>query len=131
MRTVTTPPATRRRVSRGAARDNRPRLWGDEPTAAVAAPAPAPALTPATATAAAIAEPVATLAPPTATAIAIAEPPAATARTLEDLLLGAWDGLAAGGAIECPVCASAMTPRWSAGAGVVGGRCGGCGTTLE
>ena len=38
---------------------------------------------------------------------------------------------AAGAATECPVCAGSLQPRWSAGAGVVGGRCGDCGTTLE
>ena len=37
----------------------------------------------------------------------------------------------AGAAADCPVCAGPMQPRWSAGAGVVGGRCADCGTTLE
>ena len=150
MRTVTTPP--RRRTARGPACDDRPRLWGDEPAApaeppaeplpaasaptveAVAAPeetyvAAGPSLAPAVAPAAPIgtavaapdetyvASPSATLAPP--------------AQTLEDLIAGTWDGLVAGEATACPVCSASMTPRWSAGAGVVGGRCGGCGTNLE
>ena len=56
------------------------------------------------------------------------DPPALT---LDDVLSGLWDGLAAAGAVPCPVCPGTLAPRWSAGAGVVGGRCGGCGTTLE
>ena len=50
--------------------------------------------------------------------------------TLDDLVAGAWEGLLAGGATACLACGSAMAPRHSAGAGVVGGRCGGCGSTL-
>jgi hypothetical protein len=55
--------------------------------------------------------------------------PAAT--TLDDLLSGAWEGLAAAASTACPVCDGALTPRWSAGAGVVGGRCGDCGSELS
>jgi len=55
----------------------------------------------------------------------------ATAPTLEALVTDAWDAVAAGAAAECPVCAGPMQPRWSAGAGAVGGRCEDCGTTLE
>ena len=55
----------------------------------------------------------------------------ASAPTLEALVTEAWDTVAAGAAAECPVCAGPMQPRWSAGAGVVGGRCEDCGTTLE
>ena len=51
-------------------------------------------------------------------------------RTLDDVLSEAWEGLAATARARCPVCATPMTPRWSAGAGVVGGRCGGCGSEL-
>ena len=50
--------------------------------------------------------------------------------TLDDLVAGAWEGLLAGAPAACLACGSAMTPRHSAGAGVVGGRCGGCGSTL-
>jgi hypothetical protein len=63
--------------------------------------------------------------------------PAATARahrhgpTLDDLVAGAWEGLLAGAHADCLVCGSALTPRHSAGAGVVGGRCGTCGTTVS
>src|SRR3954451_14672965 len=44
---------------------------------------------------------------------------------------GAWDRLAAGQTAECPVCSGALRLRWSAGAGVVGGRCDACGTELR
>jgi hypothetical protein len=55
----------------------------------------------------------------------------ATEPSLESLVTGAWDAVATGEPAECPVCAGPMQPRWSAGAGVVGGRCEDCGTTLE
>jgi hypothetical protein len=51
--------------------------------------------------------------------------------TLADLLSDAWAAVSTGAVAECPVCAGSLQPRWSAGAGVVGGRCGDCGATLE
>ena len=51
--------------------------------------------------------------------------------TLDDLVAGAWEGLLAGAPAECMVCGTQLVPRHSAGAGVVGGRCGGCGSTLS
>jgi hypothetical protein len=52
--------------------------------------------------------------------------------TLDDLLSGAWDGLtAAPVSSTCPVCQGELEPRWSAGAGVVGGRCRDCGSELS
>jgi len=52
--------------------------------------------------------------------------------TLDDLLSGAWEGLtAAASSTACPVCAGELAPRWSAGAGVVGGRCRDCGSELS
>jgi hypothetical protein len=51
--------------------------------------------------------------------------------TLEDVVVEAWASVVAGAPAPCPVCAGALVPRWSAGAGVVGGRCADCGTTLE
>ena len=47
-------------------------------------------------------------------------------RTLDDLLSETWEGLLATAPVQCPVCAGSMVPRWSAGAGVVGGRCDKC-----
>jgi hypothetical protein len=52
--------------------------------------------------------------------------------TLDDLLSGAWEGLAAAtSATACPVCGGELEPRWSAGAGIVGGRCRDCGSELS
>jgi tRNA(Ile2) C34 agmatinyltransferase TiaS len=45
---------------------------------------------------------------------------------------GAWEGLtAAASPTACPVCDGRLEPRWSAGAGVVGGRCRDCGSELS
>ena len=60
-------------------------------------------------------------------------PPAAEARggrTLDDLVVGVWEDLAAHHAVACLVCGGEMRPRYGSGAEPVGGRCGGCGTTL-
>jgi hypothetical protein len=51
--------------------------------------------------------------------------------TLDDLLSGAWEGLTAAASTTCPVCQGELEPRWSAGAGVVGGRCRDCGSELS
>lgn len=51
--------------------------------------------------------------------------------TLDDHVSGVWRDLSASTAASCPICAADMVARWSAGAGVVGGRCGSCGCTLE
>ncbi|MGI8781025.1 MAG: hypothetical protein ACR2L8_12830 [Solirubrobacteraceae bacterium] len=53
--------------------------------------------------------------------------------TLDDVLSGAWEGLlgAATSSSACPVCEGELAPRWSAGAGVVGGRCRDCGSELS
>jgi len=56
--------------------------------------------------------------------------PAARGRTLEDLVRDTWGSLLTGARPACPVCAAELTPRESAGSGVVGGRCGGCGSSL-
>jgi hypothetical protein len=51
--------------------------------------------------------------------------------TLDDLVAGVWEGLLAGAPADCPACGAVMSPRHSAGAGIVGGRCGGCGSSLS
>jgi hypothetical protein len=62
---------------------------------------------------------------------AVDAPAATAAPRLELVLGGAWEALAEGSSPACPVCTSGtMAPRWSAGAGVTGGRCGDCGSTL-
>ncbi|MEO8689244.1 MAG: hypothetical protein ABI611_13635 [Solirubrobacteraceae bacterium] len=67
------------------------------------------------------------------TATLAAPPPhmRTSALTLDALLVEAWNDVTTGTAAECPVCAGSMSPRWTAGAGVMGGRCEDCGTTLE
>ena len=50
--------------------------------------------------------------------------------TLDDLLVGVWEGLSAHRTVACPACGAAMTPRYGAGPAPVGGRCGGCRTTI-
>jgi len=52
-------------------------------------------------------------------------------RSLDDLLAETWEELHAAAAAACPVCGHALAPRWSAGAGVVGGRCGNCGSEVS
>jgi hypothetical protein len=53
-------------------------------------------------------------------------------RTLDDLLSEAWEGVAAAASsTACPVCDGELAPRWSAGAGVVAGRCRDCGSELS
>ena len=64
------------------------------------------------------------------------DPPAAPvihreSRTLDDLLSETWEALHASATTACPVCGDALAPRWSAGAGVVGGRCGNCGSEVS
>jgi hypothetical protein len=50
--------------------------------------------------------------------------------TLDDLLVGVWEGLTADRTVACLACGEAMTPRYSAGPAPVGGRCTSCGTTI-
>lgn len=47
--------------------------------------------------------------------------------TLDELLVGAWEGLSARHPVACPVCAGPMLPR----AGAAGGACGDCGSHLR
>jgi hypothetical protein len=51
--------------------------------------------------------------------------------TLDRAITQAWEGLVAGRAVGCLVCGAPMAPRYGAsGPAPVGGRCGGCGSTL-
>jgi hypothetical protein len=49
--------------------------------------------------------------------------------TLDDAIVGVWEGLAARVVVACPLCGGVLRPHGSPDA--VGGRCGGCGTTLN
>ena len=51
--------------------------------------------------------------------------------SLEDAVLGAWQGLSAHRSVDCLICGAAMAPRYGAsGHAPVGGRCAECGTVL-
>jgi hypothetical protein len=50
--------------------------------------------------------------------------------TLDDLVVEVWEGLSAHRTVACPACGGAMAPRYGAGPAPVGGRCGGCATTI-
>lgn len=53
--------------------------------------------------------------------------------TLDDMLVGAWEGLTAQVAVACPLCDGALRPLYAdgaAGSPVVAGRCDSCDTTL-
>ncbi len=55
--------------------------------------------------------------------------------TLDEAIVGAWEGLAAWASVPCPCCGGALRPRAAvesaASAATVGGRCDDCGTTLD
>ncbi len=51
--------------------------------------------------------------------------------TLDDVLVGAWEGLTAHRAVECPVCGGEMAPQYGAHARPRAGRCGSCGSELS
>ncbi len=51
--------------------------------------------------------------------------------TLDEVLAGAWTAVSAGATADCPICRGEVRPRWSAGAGAVGGRCRDCGTLVD
>ncbi|QEC48035.1 hypothetical protein FSW04_10940 [Baekduia soli] len=50
--------------------------------------------------------------------------------TLNDLVVGVWEDLAAHRTAACPACGESMAPRYGSGPAPVGGRCTGCGTTI-
>jgi hypothetical protein len=51
--------------------------------------------------------------------------------TLDDLIVGVWEGLAAGRVARCPVCTGPLTSRFGAGAAPVAARCRDCGSELS
>jgi len=125
-------PGPRREKPRGAP-EQAPLFGGATPAPPATVAASAAAAAPDTAAPVEAAAPMAAAAPMEAAAAPERSAPAGARRqgpTLDDLVAGAWEGLLAGAPAACLACGSAMTPRHSAGAGVVGGRCGGCGSTL-
>ncbi len=51
-------------------------------------------------------------------------------RTLEDLVLGAWEALSVAHTTSCPLCTGPLLPRYGAGARPVGSRCADCAAEL-
>ena len=51
--------------------------------------------------------------------------------TLDELLAGVWEGLAAHRSASCPVCGGEMAPEGEAERIPVSGRCRSCETTLS
>jgi hypothetical protein len=51
--------------------------------------------------------------------------------TLDELLVGIWEGLAAHRIVSCPACGSDMRPEYGAHALPIAGCCQGCGATLS
>ena len=51
--------------------------------------------------------------------------------TLDQLLVGVWEGLAAHRDVRCLACGGEMTPEYGVHARPIGGRCGSCATTLR
>ena len=46
--------------------------------------------------------------------------------TLDELLTGVWEGLAAHRSVPCPVCGGELAPQYGAQARPIGGRCQHC-----
>ncbi len=51
--------------------------------------------------------------------------------TLDAMLSGVWEGLAAQRSVACPVCDAEMEPNHGAHARPIGGVCRGCGTRMS
>jgi hypothetical protein len=51
--------------------------------------------------------------------------------TLDEVIVGMWEGLTAHRVVECPVCREEMSPEYGAHARPIGGRCRGCGSVLS
>jgi hypothetical protein len=51
--------------------------------------------------------------------------------TLDELIVGAWEGLVAHRVVACPVCDEGMRPTYAAQSLPIAGTCQRCGTTLS
>ncbi len=51
--------------------------------------------------------------------------------TLDDVIAGAWEGLAAHTVVPCPVCGGELVPEYGAHTRPVAGRCHSCGSVLS
>jgi hypothetical protein len=52
-------------------------------------------------------------------------------RTLDDVIVGAWEALSAHRSVACPVCGGELAAEYGAHARPVGGKCRSCGTELS
>ena len=59
-----------------------------------------------------------------------AAPSAVPARTLDDLIAGAWSAVSMTQTTACPLCGDELLPRFGAGPQPVAGACRSCGTEL-
>ena len=66
-----------------------------------------------------------------ALAAVVRSEPVGGERTLEDLILGTWEGLAAHHTVACPLCGGIMGPQYGAHARPVQATCRDCGTQLS
>jgi hypothetical protein len=57
-------------------------------------------------------------------------PPFEAGPTLDDVVSRTWEVLRAAVPASCLVCGGELEPRPAAGAGLAGGRCDSCGSTL-
>ncbi len=64
-------------------------------------------------------------------AAVVRDQPVGGERTLEELILGAWEGLAAHHSIHCPVCGGVMAPEYGAHTRPVMAGCRDCGSWLS
>jgi hypothetical protein len=97
------------------------RLFGDDPPVSVASAPAVPA-----------APPRRDERPPAATGATVVDSPRpASGPTLSAAVTSLWDRLAAAQSAACPICDAPMEPVRSAPAGVIGGRCRSCGSTLS
>jgi len=51
--------------------------------------------------------------------------------TLDELLAGVWEELAAHRVVTCPVCEGEMAPQYGVHPRPIGGQCKSCGSTLS
>jgi hypothetical protein len=66
-----------------------------------------------------------------AASVAVEDAPASGGRTLEDLLVGAWEELTSTHAGSCLLCGGTVRPRYGAGAKPVAATCRDCGTEIS
>jgi hypothetical protein len=50
--------------------------------------------------------------------------------TLDEIIVGVWEGLTAQRVVRCPICEEDMTPEYGVHALPIGGRCTSCGTVI-